>query len=69
MSALRPGYRRIPITVVFHLYEDIPEEWEDGGRRLCHRASAFLGHLPMEEIRTKVQTAMPHEGFTPPGDG
>ena len=28
----RPGYRRVPVTVVFHLYETIQEDWEDGGR-------------------------------------
>lgn len=26
------GNRRVPITVVFHLYEDVPAHWEDGGR-------------------------------------
>lgn len=28
----RKGCRRVPITVVFHLWEDVPEDWEDGGR-------------------------------------
>ncbi len=31
-KAPRKGCRRVPITVVFHLYEDVPEDWEDGGR-------------------------------------
>lgn len=28
----RPGYKRVPITVVFHLYETIQTDWEDDGR-------------------------------------
>lgn len=28
----RPGYKRVPITVVLHLYETIQEDWEDEGR-------------------------------------
>ena len=27
-----PGYKRIPITVVLHLYETIQEDWDDAGR-------------------------------------
>lgn len=92
MSDVRPGYRRIPITVVFHLYEDVLTEWDESNERFyieenhcidnyvddlaediakapgrcqtCHRASAYLGHLPFDQIR-KVQEAMPNEGATP----
>lgn len=91
-----PGYRRVPITLVLHLYETIQENWEDGGRfhieenhcldnyvselhqemeaepnvcQTCHRAEAYLGHLSFDEIRTKVQEAMPHQGYTPPQSG
>lgn len=28
----RPGYKRIPVTIVLHVYETIQEDWEDGGQ-------------------------------------
>ncbi len=27
-----PGYKRVPVTIVLHLYETVMTEWEDGGR-------------------------------------
>lgn len=28
----RPGYKRVPITLVLHIYDTIPSDWEDEGR-------------------------------------
>ncbi len=28
----RPGYKRVPVTLVLHIWETIPSDWDDEGR-------------------------------------
>jgi len=55
VSSLRgkPGYKTVPVTVVLHLHEDVPEDWDDSDVRFWveenHCISNYVIDLAKEE--------------------
>lgn len=54
----RPGYKRVPITVVLHLYETIQTDWEDEGRFFIEENHCIDNYVT-ELHRTKERHAHP----------
>lgn len=52
------GTRRVPITVVFHLYEDVPVAWEDGGRFYVEKNHCIDNYVA--EMAKEIETGMNH---------
>lgn len=57
----RPGYKRVPVTLVFHVYETIPDDWEDGGQFFIEE-----NHCLDNYVRAMGETLARHDHPTKP---
>ena len=76
LSAL-PGYKRVPVTLIIHTYEDVPENWTDEDARFFVEENHCLGNYitrEAEDIEAKpdecnlcfrAKALLGHVGVTP----